>query len=196
MINLFSNLYDYFMIPLEKLGVFRIRKKLIKKAYGNVLEVGSGTGVSFNSYKNVNSVYAIEPDDVMRLKSVEKKANCSTNINIVSASGENLPFENDLFDVILSALVFCTIVNPEAALQEVSRVCKPGGKVLFFEHVRVNNPIIKFVQNLLNPVWKKMCGGCNLNRDTLKLIEETELKITKVRTYLFNIFTTIECTKK
>jgi ubiquinone/menaquinone biosynthesis C-methylase UbiE len=180
------------MAPLEKKAFYRIRTSLIEKAYGNVLEVGSGTGINFPFYKKVSKVTAIEPDKLMREKSMERVHKATVPIEVLDAKGEDLPFEDNSFDSIVCTLVFCTIPSPEKALQEIRRVCKPDGKVLFFEHVRVQHPILAKLQDGLTPFWKPLCGGCHLNRDTLHLIKKMGFGVKALQESYARIFIAVE----
>ena len=132
MSRLFANWYDFFMNPLEKKKFKRIRKELLSNASGNVLELGSGTGINFPYYEKVETVTAIEPSQHMIERSQAKRKQAVVPIEIVQASAEELPFAANTFDTVVATLVFCTIPNPEKAILEMKRVCKSGGKILLF----------------------------------------------------------------
>lgn len=171
MSHLFTNWYDFFMKALEKKKFTRIRKELLSKATGCVLELGSGTGVNFPFYKAAVSVTAIEPSQDMIKHSLSKLNNAVVPVKVVQGNAEELPFEANMFDSVVATLVFCTIPNPEKAMLEMKRVCKPGGKILLFEHVKMENRYLSILQELLTPIWKKICGGCCLNRNTIGLLK-------------------------
>ena len=188
----FSNWYDFFMSPLEK-GKFKsIREDLLQKASGSVLEIGSGTGVNFPLYQSVTKVTAIEPSQQMIERSRKKREMSIVPIHIMKESAEHLPFSDHTFDTVVATLALCTIPNPEAAIREMKRVCKPEGKILLFEHVRMDNPILSKLQDCLTPFWRKACDGCCLNRDTVQLIKQNGLEIVNKKTFYNGLFVQIE----
>lgn len=196
MSNWFPKLYNPLMKPLEKIGFRNIRKELLLKAEGQVLEIGSGTGFNFSYYKKANKVVAIEPEPLMREQSITSAKNATVPIEVISARGEKLPFADHSFDTVVGTLVLCTIPDPEKALKEIQRVCKPNGQVLFFEHVRVDNRILGSVQDWMTPLWKRLCDGCHLNRNTLQMIEHSGFQITKIKKHYKQIFLVIEALNK
>lgn len=184
----FAKWYDIFMSPLEQRKFKRIRSELLKGASGKVLELGSGTGINFPLYDNVDTVIAIEPSQPMIARSLTKQRSAVVPIEIVHASAENLPFEDCTFDTIVATLVFCTIPNVELAINEVKRVCKPDGKILLFEHVKMENAALSKMQESLTPFWKKVCDGCCLNRETLKSFSNQGLEIERVEHFYKDLF--------
>lgn len=192
MSQLFANWYDFFMKPLEKKKFKRIRKELLAKATGSVLELGSGTGINFPLYEVPVIVTAIEPSQHMIERSLSKHRQAVVPIEIVQASAEELPFETDTFDTVVATLVFCTIPNPEKAIIEMKRVCKPGGKILLFEHVKMQNRFLSSLQNWLTPAWKKICDGCCLNRDTIELLRSNDISIIQMQQYFRDLFIFVE----
>jgi len=90
----------------------------------------------------------------------------------VAARAEALPYPDASFDTVVATLVLCTVGDPHASLREVRRVLKPGGLLLVFEHVRLENPLLAGLQAALTPAWKHLAGGCHLDRDTLRLVRE------------------------
>jgi ubiquinone/menaquinone biosynthesis C-methylase UbiE len=188
----FPKLYDTFMGPLERGGFKKIRMPLIEKAQGQVLEIGSGTGINFPYYTKANQVIAIEPEPLMNEQSIKRAMKARVPIEVIQAGAEEIPFSEDSFDTVVSTLVFCTIPNPTKALQEIRRVCKANGTVLFFEHVRLKHSRLGKLQDLLTPVWKRLCDGCHLNRNTYEMINEAGFSIIQVKSYYKDIFLTIE----
>lgn len=190
----FPKLYDHLMEPLERSGLRRIRQQLLKEAQGKVLEIGSGTGANFPFYDpvRVQCVIAVEPAEQMRRRSLAKIEQAAVPVDVVAAGAENLPFPDAFFDTVVGTLVFCTIPDPKKVLQEVRRVCKPGGKVLIFEHVRLESPFLARLQDLLTPVWKRLCDGCHLNRNTLQLVRRSGLQVKRVESFYRDLFLVIE----
>ncbi|MDP4104917.1 MAG: methyltransferase domain-containing protein [Bacillota bacterium] len=196
MSRLFSTWYDTLMGPLERRSFKRIRINLLSKASGKVLELGSGTGINFPLYHSLESVTAIEPSTYMIEKSIQKKQKSLIPIEIVHASAERLPFPDNTFDTVIGTLVFCTIPNVEKAIEEMKRVCKPEGRILLFEHVRMGNSILAHLQDWLTPFWKKICDGCCLNRNTVQVLKENGLEIVQLETYFKDLFVVAELIKQ
>ncbi|MCM3766914.1 class I SAM-dependent methyltransferase [Neobacillus niacini] len=176
----------FFMGPLERNKFKSIRKELLSQATGTVLEIGAGTGINFPLYGTVEKVTAIEPSPYMIESSQSRREQAVVPIEMVQAGAENLPFAADTFDTVVATLVMCTIPNPEEAFQEMRRVCKPGGKILFFEHIKMENRFLAALQDWLTPAWKKICDGCCLNRNTLELLADTE--IVELKKYYNGLF--------
>ena len=165
--RLFAFVYDPVMWGLERTILPEHRRYLARDLSGSVLDLGAGTGAMFpylDSGENVE-LYGIEPDPHMRRQAKEKAAELDLDIDIRSAGAENLPFDDGTFDVVIASMVFCTIPDVDTALDEVARVLKPGGEFRFLEHVHSDGGLGK-IQNLATPVWRKLAGGCHLNRET------------------------------
>ncbi|WP_186578214.1 class I SAM-dependent methyltransferase [Aquibacillus kalidii] len=193
----FPRIYDFAMAPLERKKLKGFRKNLIANAEGRVLEIGSGTGVNFGFYLPIRTKYvdAIEPNPDMKERSVKRIEAASVPIQVHLVGAEKLPFPDNTFDSVVATLVFCTIPDPEQALREIQRVSKPGSSILLFEHVRMNDsPFLAKIQEKLTPLWKKVCDGCHLNRNTKELILQSGLKVTHVNTYYKGLFVTMNCT--
>lgn len=183
------------MKPLETKRFINIRTELITKAKGEVLEIGCGTGINFSFYKDV-SVTAIEPNSLLRKTSLERASAAKAPIHVIEGNAEQLPFADHSFDTVVGTLVLCTIPNPVEAIREFSRVCKPTGTILLFEHVRHENRLLGKLQDLLTPIWKRACDGCHLNRDTIHLLRQEDIEIIETNKHLGNIFITVEARKK
>lgn len=192
----FSKYYDVVMGPLEKRKFQGIRKNLLAKAKGKVLEIGSGTGVNFPLYEAADEVVAIEPNPSMREQSLRRARQARLPIHIMNAEAEELPFPDHAFDTVVATLVFCTIPDPWKALDEIRRVCKSGGTVLLFEHVRINDTILGSFQDWLTPMWKHLCDGCHLNRDTLELVRRAGFQINRVEGFYKDIFIVVEAVNR
>jgi ubiquinone/menaquinone biosynthesis C-methylase UbiE len=173
------------MSILEKKRLHYERKILFENIQGKVMELGSGTGVNFEFYKD-NEVIAIEPDEILSKKAKIKAEN--KNIKIIVASAEELPFEDNTFDTIIVTLSLCTISNPEKALKEANRVCKANGRLLILEHIKNKKRFLFMLQNILTPIWKKFAMGCNLNRDTLLTIKNSNFEEVSLKYFWGNNF--------
>ncbi|MBT2582887.1 class I SAM-dependent methyltransferase [Planococcus sp. ISL-109] len=187
------HIYDVAMKPLEKTRFEKIRANLVRKAQGHVLEIGFGTGANFRYYKNAERVDAIEPNPAMSKHAVKRIKKSKTPIYTYQAIAEELPFADNSFDTVVATLVFCTIPEPAKALEEIRRTSKRGAQILLFEHVKMEQQMTGKTQEALTPVWKKLCDGCHLNRDTLELVKRSGLEVQKVNSYYGGLFLTIEC---
>ena len=117
------------MKPFERSRFYQIRKSIAGNARGTVLEIGSGTGINFPFYRQADSVAAIEPDEAMRKRSLQRAAKAKVPIRTYAAKAEALPFGDDVFDSVVATLVFCTIPEPEKAFRSLWGMVKPGGKL-------------------------------------------------------------------
>jgi len=188
----FPRIYDHLMGPLEQKIFKEIRKKLIGKAKGKVLEIGSGTGINFPFYDQADQVIAVEPEPLMLKQSLHRVKLAKIPIEVIEAGGEQLPFADHEFDTVVVTLVLCTIPNPKKALKEIRRVCKVDGQILLFEHVKIDHQVFGPLQDWLTPLWKRICDGCCLNRDTIHSLKEAGFKILSIEKYYKGIFITIE----
>jgi ubiquinone/menaquinone biosynthesis C-methylase UbiE len=185
-------LYDTVMAPVERGGFQAICKQLLRHASGKVLEIGSGTGVNFPYYTEAERVIALDPTPAMVERSLPRTTQVAVPIEVIVANAEALPFPDHTFDTVVGTLVCCTIPDPCQALCEMRRICKPAGKVLFFEHVRVHHPLVGRLQDWLTPLWKRMAGGCHLNRNTLALIKQAGFEVTCIEPHYQELFLVIE----
>ncbi len=145
------------------------REYLTADLSGRVLDIGAGTGANFPHVAGESDdieFHAIEPDPHMRRQANAKAREVGCPVDLRDARAESLPYPDDAFDVVIAGLVFCTIEDPDTALAEVARVLKPGGEFRFLEHVHADG-WRAIGQDLLTPLWKRVAGGCQLNRDTV-----------------------------
>jgi len=147
------------------------REKVIPMAFGNVLEIGIGSGLNLPFY-NASSVNRITGIDSSLEMWELNKWEGNIDVNFIKASAEELQFDDDTFDSVVCTYTLCTIPDAEKALKEMSRVLKPSGRLLFAEHGLAPDKKVFKIQNRINPIWKKLAGGCNINRDVEKLISE------------------------
>ena len=166
--RLFAAIYDPATALAERTVLRPHREYLVRALGESVLDLGAGTGGIFpylpaDGERRLN---AIEPDPHMRRQALAKAAELGLDVDISEASAESLPYADGQFDTVLASMVFCTIPDVDAALAEVSRVLKPGGELRFFEHVHADGWRGQ-VQNLSAPIWRRLAGGCRLNRQTV-----------------------------
>ncbi len=176
--KLFASKYDSFMKGIE-ISFFDLRKELIGNLDGRILDVGSGTGVNFEHFNSTSEVISIEPSIYMLDKAKAKlpvhKNIKLYNLGINDIALGNLIAENSL-DYAICTLVLCTIPEPELALKNIYKWLKPTGKLIIIEHIHAEKKHRRVFQNIVNPAWKIIGDGCNLNRDTDKMIHKTGFK--------------------
>jgi len=176
--KLFASKYDSFMKGIE-IRFFDLRKELIENLDGKILDVGSGTGVNFEHFSTACEVISIEPSVYMLDKATVKlpahKKIKLYNLGINDPKLDDLIAENSL-DYAICTLVLCTIPKPDLALKNIYKWLKPTGKLIVLEHIHAEKKYRRIFQNIVNPVWKIIGDGCNLNRDTDKMILEIGFK--------------------
>jgi len=166
--RMFSALYDRAFEASEEAGLREMRRELLCGARGRVLELGSGTGLNLELYphEGLDSLTVTEPDPHMFKQLRERAEKVCPGADLLQAGAEALPFDDDSFDTIVVTLVLCTVPDQPAALREISRVLKPGGQLLFLEHVRADDPGLAKWQDRLEKPWRFLGDGCHCNRDT------------------------------
>ncbi len=169
--RVFAAGYDRFMAGTEKAGLAERRHELLAGAQGRVVEIGAGTGVNLQHYgAGVTELVLTEPEEPMARRLEQKAAAFGRSAQVVRAPAEQLPFPDDSFDTAVCTLVLCTVRDPERALAEIDRVLKPGGQLLFLEHVRADDPKVAKWQDRIAPFWRPVGHGCNCNRPTPEFI--------------------------
>ncbi len=166
----FALTYDRQMAKVEEAGLRAHREQLLSPLAGRVLEIGGGTGSNLSAYgAGVTSLTITEPDRHMlrRLEAHVRKQMPATRV--LRAPAEDLPFGDESFDAVVSTLVLCGVDDQPRALREIRRVLRPGGQLVFFEHVRSDDPKVARQQDRMNPV-NRFVAGCECNRPTLESI--------------------------
>jgi ubiquinone/menaquinone biosynthesis C-methylase UbiE len=176
----FAALYDRGLRATEEHGLRQMRRELLSQASGRTVDLGAGTGVNLDLFpKSVSDLVLAEPDPHM-LKQLRAKAVGRGGVEVLGASAQELPFADDSFDTAVFTLVLCTVPDPAAALRETARVLKPGGKLLFIEHVRAGETGLAGWQDRLEKPWRFLADGCYCNRDTVATIEASPLRLVRV----------------
>ena len=187
--NANMSVYARYILPwLIDLGmrnpeVTRFRSELVSGARGRVLEVGVGSGLNLRFYpSDVDRVVAIDPSpELLRMAAKRLDAN-PARIDLVEASAEALPLESASIDMAVMTFTLCSIADPVRALAEIRRVLKPSGELHFAEHGLAPEPAVQDWQHRLNPVWRRVAGGCNLDRKMDNLIRSSGFHIVELRT--------------
>ena len=155
------------------------REKIVPLAEGTVLDVGIGSGLNIPYYNKskIKYLYGLDPSiELLNLaKSLAKKN--ELEIEFLECGAEAIPLPNDSIDTVVITYTLCTIPDTQLSNQEIMRVLKPNGKLLFCEHGLAPDINIAKWQKRINPIWNKIAGGCNLNRDIPKLIRSSGFKI-------------------
>ena len=172
MSRILAAIYDRIMKQTEEACLAEWRRALLKDVRGDVLEVGAGTGANLRHYPPSVKLTLTEPDPHMRKRLP----------GAVAAGAEELPFADGSFDTVVCTLVLCSVKDPARALAEMRRVLKPGGRLLFLEHVAAaDNPKRLRWQRRVEPLWKRVMGNCHMTRDTLAEIERAGFRVEDVK---------------
>ena len=160
------------------------REKVVPLARGRVLEIGIGTGLNMRHYdkSRIKEIIGLDPALQMHRLARKRIAHAGLDVELVGLSAEKIPLDDASFDSILITYTLCSIPDPVAALKEMRRVLRPGGKLLFCEHGRAPDESVRRWQDRLTPYWKKIGGGCHLNRDVPALLSEGGFRRTRMET--------------
>jgi ubiquinone/menaquinone biosynthesis C-methylase UbiE len=173
--------YDWFQRRSCDAGMEEKRHEVLSKAGGRTIEIGSGTGINLDHYgPAVTDLVLTEPDPHMFRLLRRKVDRSSRPATVVQAPAQELPFEDDSFETATLVYVLCTVPDAGDALREIDRVLKPGGRLLFLEHVRSPDPGLARWQDRLHGPWLLFANGCHCNRDTVAEIESSPLELEEV----------------
>lgn len=158
------------------------REKIIPVAYGNVLEIGIGSGLNipFYNHDKVTHLLGIDPSEELWNENRIDTNHLPFEFHFKKAKAEEIPTDDSSFDSVVVTYSMCSISDLSKALEEVRRVLKPNGQLIFCEHGKAPDKSVARWQNLLNPAWKQISGGCNLNRDIPGLILTNGFKINRL----------------
>jgi ubiquinone/menaquinone biosynthesis C-methylase UbiE len=167
-----ARIYEPFLWLGERLGMRDRRRRLLASASGRVLEIGAGTGLNLASYPEaVEEIVLAEPAAHMASRIDASRRRGEAGVSVVRAPAEDLPFPDDTFDTVVSTMVLCTVADPERAVAEAARVLRPGGRLLFCEHVTAESPRLRRWQQRLAEPWASFADGCRCDRATLETIK-------------------------
>ena len=183
-------IYDKYLLPklvhftCGQVPTMRQREKVVPLASGRVLEIGIGSGLNIPFYdtRRVEHLWGLDPSSEMWLIAQKNAAEHHLDAEFIQSGAESIPLENNSADTVLMTFTMCTIPDIHMALDEVRRVLKPGGKLVFCEHGTAPDENIRRWQDRLNPIWKKFSGGCNLNRSIPVILEQSGFKSADMRT--------------
>jgi SAM-dependent methyltransferase len=182
-------LYSKFVLPriidfvMNNEDTAKERVKLVPRAVGDVLEIAVGSGLNLPFYGSaVARLFAVDPStELLRMARSRRRSNAFP-IEFFQRSAETLPFGDASMDTLVVTWGLCSISKPVDALREMKRVLKPGGELLFVEHGRSHDEGIERWQNRVNPLWRVVAGGCNLNRPIDELVRAAGFQIKELET--------------
>jgi len=178
--RLFAAMYETVSKGSEDAGLREERRQLLSAADGATIEIGAGTGLNVPHYpRTVTRLVLAEPDRYMRARLTRRVTEAHPDAEVIDAAAERLPFPDGAFDTAVVTMMLCSVADQHAALQEIARVVKPGGKLLFLEHVRSDDAKVARWQDRIRPFYNLV--GCNPNRSTLAAIEASPFTVDAVR---------------
>ncbi len=186
-----AGFYDRFIAPrlvhcaCSLKPIRKQREKVVPRAQGVVLEVGIGSGHNLAYYdpEKVTRIIGIDPNPTLTAIAKRRIETTRLKVEIIQQGAEQIPLPEDLADTAVITYSMCTIPDAAAALREVHRVLKPSGRLLFVEHGRSTQLSTAKWQDRLNPLWNRLAGGCNLNRNVAKLIADNGFNLDEIETY-------------
>lgn len=170
--------YDLLMEVAERCGLRRWRQQLVGEAKGRVLDLGCGTGRNLRLFDVESKVMGLELD-LGLLAAARRRA---PDMSLVVGRAEDLPFRSGSFDTVVSSLVFCSVADPARGLRETARILDSRGQLRMLEHVRSNNRLLGWLQDVIQPTWTWLAGGCHPNRRTEATVEQAGFVIEKRET--------------
>lgn len=189
--NRFARRYDWLEGILNLLGVSKLRRMLLRRASGGVLEVAVGTGKSLHYYPPNHRIIAVDISTEMLNVARKRAAKLYMHVSFSVADAEALPFPDKTFDTVVSSLSTCTFPNPVAALAEMARVCRLEGKILLLEHGRSDREWLgRWQDNYADKFAKPL--GCHWNREPLVQVRNAGLEVEQSRRFLSGIFHLID----
>jgi ubiquinone/menaquinone biosynthesis C-methylase UbiE len=155
------------------------REKIVPRASGDVLEIGFGSGLNlpYLDRDKVRRIWGLEPSSGMRELAAEQIAASGFDVELIDLPGEEIPLDDNSVDTVLVTYTLCTIPDMASALEGMRRVLKPGGQLLYCEHGKAPDHNVVKWQERLNPAWKKISGGCNMNRDIPDILADAGFEI-------------------
>ena len=176
-------IYDRISKAADAAGMAERRRRLLATARGAVLEIGGGTGLNLRHYTgDVERVVVLEPDAAMRRRMAANVEAAPVPVDVRPQGIDEVELENGSFDTVVCTLVLCTVPDQGGALATIRRAIRPGGYLLFLEHVR-DVGVRKRAQQAFAPVWRRVAAGCHLDRDTVNAIRDAGMTVTDCDRY-------------
>ncbi|GAA3813050.1 class I SAM-dependent methyltransferase [Streptomyces chiangmaiensis] len=176
--RVFAVVYDPLLWLGERVTLGALRQDLLGRARGRTVELGSGTGLNLRYYPgDLDELILTEPGAAMRARLTRRLRRSRRRARVLDVPAERLPFADDTVDTVVSTLVLCTVESPDLAVREIERVLRPGGRLLFLEHVRSRSPRLASWQDRLAVPWRRFADGCHCNRANDELIRTCGLEL-------------------
>ncbi|HEV2356791.1 MAG TPA: class I SAM-dependent methyltransferase [bacterium] len=179
--------YSDFVLPrlcdlaMRNRQLLPYRKRVVGSARGRVLEIGAGSGLNLPFYGSVREILALEP--VPRLIAMARRATSATvPVTFIEGSAEAIPLEDGTVDTVVTTWTLCSIPDADVALHEMRRVLRPGGRLVFVEHGLATEENVRRWQDRLTPLWRRVSGGCHLNRPIRAMIEGSGFRLERLET--------------
>lgn len=168
-------------LAMRNKGATAERTRWVPLATGVVLEVGAGSGLNFAHYTpQVRVIYALDPSAELRRRAGPRARRARVPIEFLAAAAESIPLPDASVDTVVTTWTLCTIADTRRALHEMGRVLRGDGRLIFVEHGRAPDPRVVRWQDRLTPVWRRIAGGCHLNRPIAQLIEAAGFEIAEL----------------
>lgn len=153
--------------------IAELRQKVVPQAEGRVFELGLGGGLNQRFYDpaRVTSLAGVDPNGALLDDARKAAADVGREADIRPSVGENIPFDNESFDTVVTTYTMCSVDDHVQTLRELRRILKPGGRILFLEHGRAPDPKVLKWQGRIEPVWKRVMGNCHLTRPIADAVE-------------------------
>jgi ubiquinone/menaquinone biosynthesis C-methylase UbiE len=181
--------YDNHILPhlinlsMSNRELMPYRERLLSHAQGRVLEIGIGSGLNLPFYgSRVDEVIGLEPAKRLIAMAQRPARRCSVAVTLIAGSAETVPFDDRCFDTVVTTWTLCSIPNAIDALREMRRVLNAAGQLLFVEHGLAPEADVQKWQHRLTPIWKRIGGGCHLNRPIRSLIESAGFSVDRLET--------------
>lgn len=184
------DLWDRYVVPhlthyaCSRSPNMRQRQKVIPLARGRVLEVGLGSGLNLAYYDatKVTKVWGLDPAAEIVRKAAQAIAAAPVEVTVIGLPGEEIPLDDTSVDTVVVTYTLCSIAVTEPALRQMARVLKPGGRLIFCEHGAAPDAVVRRWQDRIDPVWSRVGGGCHLNREIPRLIEQGGFRLDTLET--------------
>lgn len=171
-------------LMLGSAAMGKLRQRALEGLSGTVLEVGFGSGTNVPYYPpEVDRVLAIDPATGARRLAAKRLASSTVPVEFIGLDGAAIPLGDESVDNVLTTWTLCTIPDVDAALAEIRRVLKPGGRLFFLEHGISDDPKVAKRQHRFDPIQQRIAGGCHLNRDHGQLIRDSGLQIERLANF-------------
>ena len=168
-------------LAMRQRNLVPYRNRIASAASGNVLEIGVGSGLNLPFYGgSVGNLIGLDPSPRLLAMARETAYRTATPLKLIEGTAESIPIEDRSIDAVVTTWTLCSVPEVERALHEIRRILRPGGRLLFVEHGRAPEPRVRWWQDRLTPVWKRISGGCHLNRAVNELIENAGFRIERL----------------